>query len=846
MAKHIEDYVKSLQELTAAQSLIIGDLLYFCDVDSPHRSALEAFYATLQDLNRNKTSHIINRLRDQLLNPVREHLAEGPAMREVMDKRARKKMDMDFFKQRLIKVMDNPEKRAAAEEKLRPAVELYEQVTNALMQRFSQVEIMAENVCFTALPVLYDAQKSWYHSGNLVYESYETTMQKLFEETRRHAAEQGIDLSQLWSDLAKHQQYRQFQVGKTTAAMLSSSSGSTSASGTSTLAGSDSSSVANLSLQIAPNGMIGNPEENQDLLIHKALLHALKDTGCEPLMPARIPSLTDPLCPKYPNAPYYPANAAVSFEVLHKKYAPGPFLSQQGVLPEVKDSEPVHGSDHQLSGPLLPFVAGACRRAVPRSFRMSLLHGFQGGATRAIPSPSVSGETASTAAARGRTPAVSVSLGTQSQNQGEAQQPQSPYDIMAWQDEKLMEEAKAVFGQDDSQVRQSDRTGAGDDNEPVLSNEHIARLAAAAAAATLGVARSGPPPRRVAAPPQPTPTSPQPRSSASNAGAVPGVSPTTQCSSSPRESPSTNDSRDGISTPSLGAVEASVQAPSALSVDPPVTPSHQASGSVSGPASASGPTAPSQSSSGATPVATPTNLPLLPRKPAKPLTPSIAPSHIQVTIPQNLPLSPKLTPSSAAAAAAAAASRSTSASMSEIESQPSHSQATGMNSASTSESSTDSLAQEGTKQAAESTSDQPLQEQPNHKVTHSDHGDASVGTTTAMTRETSESNAGSETMETASSGSAHPLTLPVLEIVKVLHAYQAANERELSISPGEYVYVVQKTKSGWWRGFKTNMEYGFFPSNYALPPTAEEIASLPTLPGRDALGSPLYSTASPE
>jgi hypothetical protein len=45
-----------------------------------------------------------------------------------------------------------------------------------------------------------------------------------------------------------------------------------------------------------------------------------------------------------------------------------------------------------------------------------------------------------------------------------------------------------------------------------------------------------------------------------------------------------------------------------------------------------------------------------------------------------------------------------------------------------------------------------------------------------------------------------PNLIEIISICKTKSEYQAAEPNELSFAPGEYIYVIEKDASGWWKG----------------------------------------------
>ncbi|GBG28153.1 SH3 domain-containing kinase-binding protein 1 [Hondaea fermentalgiana] len=63
-----------------------------------------------------------------------------------------------------------------------------------------------------------------------------------------------------------------------------------------------------------------------------------------------------------------------------------------------------------------------------------------------------------------------------------------------------------------------------------------------------------------------------------------------------------------------------------------------------------------------------------------------------------------------------------------------------------------------------------------------------------------------------------------VNFVRVLYEYEAEEDSELTVQPGDIVQVVEKDGSGWWEGRLANGKTGSFPENYTQAATAEEAA----------------------
>ena len=48
---------------------------------------------------------------------------------------------------------------------------------------------------------------------------------------------------------------------------------------------------------------------------------------------------------------------------------------------------------------------------------------------------------------------------------------------------------------------------------------------------------------------------------------------------------------------------------------------------------------------------------------------------------------------------------------------------------------------------------------------------------------------------------------------KALYAYTAEDGNQLTLAPGDYVDVVEREESGWWKGYNENSG-GWFPASY--------------------------------
>lgn len=197
LADHVEQYANAVQDLVSIQSSIAGDLLFFCDRESPQRQNMEAFLNSLRDLNQRKTSRLLASLKDGFVEPIRDHLAEAGTMGKILEKRKHKKTDMDYYKQKLAqsKMKGPQDKVKAAEDKLRPAVEIYESVTSLLLKRFQQVETVAENIPHTVLPAIMTLSQSWFQGGNDLLANFLPTVTKSAEEARALLREDGTDTS---------------------------------------------------------------------------------------------------------------------------------------------------------------------------------------------------------------------------------------------------------------------------------------------------------------------------------------------------------------------------------------------------------------------------------------------------------------------------------------------------------------------------------------------------------------------------------------------------------------------------------------------------------------------------
>jgi hypothetical protein len=138
-ASNVDTYCSVMQNLAATQVLLVSDLTCFVDKEGSHRTALDGYRTVLQELNSEYTARVISILKETVSNPLREHLADMPQVKEVMEKRVRKKTDMDYYKQKLATLQDKgkADKVRETEDKLRQATEVYLQVTTSLMEWFS-------------------------------------------------------------------------------------------------------------------------------------------------------------------------------------------------------------------------------------------------------------------------------------------------------------------------------------------------------------------------------------------------------------------------------------------------------------------------------------------------------------------------------------------------------------------------------------------------------------------------------------------------------------------------------------------------------------------------------------
>lgn len=101
LVDHCVAYTKAVTEVTALQSFIANDLLFFAEQDDPQRACLEAYCTTMQEFNNRKTAQVFKDLREKVIDPMKQFLANSDGVAEVVEKRLRKKKDMDYYKQKV-------------------------------------------------------------------------------------------------------------------------------------------------------------------------------------------------------------------------------------------------------------------------------------------------------------------------------------------------------------------------------------------------------------------------------------------------------------------------------------------------------------------------------------------------------------------------------------------------------------------------------------------------------------------------------------------------------------------------------------------------------------------------
>lgn len=159
---NLEIYSRALSDLASSQLGLATGLLSFCDSDDAHRPPLEAYQTAMRDAALQARA-----ARDtsdsRLLQPLRGHLSRAAEARDVVEKRARKRGDVDYYIARVAEVRAKSRVTDAevqhVEEKLAAARHVCGVITASLLDWFATVDSLTQRLtCKSATEALLGPQ----------------------------------------------------------------------------------------------------------------------------------------------------------------------------------------------------------------------------------------------------------------------------------------------------------------------------------------------------------------------------------------------------------------------------------------------------------------------------------------------------------------------------------------------------------------------------------------------------------------------------------------------------------------------------------------------------------------
>mmetsp|Transcript_37369 Transcript_37369/g.73498 ORF Transcript_37369/g.73498 Transcript_37369/m.73498 type:complete len:527 (-) Transcript_37369:365-1945(-) len=161
-------YAKALENLASAQEAISKDLMFFYDPETEFHKAAQTYQENIEAFKEYATKTAVDKIADDIVTPIDNHLGQFPVIKSMMDKRSRKKIDLDSYKRQLTEIQEKAgkeDKKKKVELKLKATQDKFNELSANLFSTFSRYEQLRSNLLNSHFVELLVAQLNYFNDG---------------------------------------------------------------------------------------------------------------------------------------------------------------------------------------------------------------------------------------------------------------------------------------------------------------------------------------------------------------------------------------------------------------------------------------------------------------------------------------------------------------------------------------------------------------------------------------------------------------------------------------------------------------------------------------------------------